>query len=143
MDKANHTRFVTQSILATVLFVMHFFSPQEAGAQVNELNYYGIPEPIVVPQEAIELRIYKQRLEIDSLVLCRAPKKGPSSCVTEIGRAIQEKVDAELVLKYNSVSLDGQDFAADVDPQGRLRFRPNRIDYSGLQIFEVEIIFLK
>ena len=54
-----------------------------------------------------------------------------------------DQIDAELILKYKSIKLDGQDFSAKVNPQGRLQFRTNKVDYTGLQIFEIEIIFLK
>jgi len=100
-------------------------------------------ETIAVPQEATELRIYKQRFEITADVFCRVPKKGPSYCNTNIGSEISYQVQPEMILKYKSVRLDEQEFAAEVTPQGALQFRTNKVDYSGSQTFEVEIIYLK
>ena len=98
---------------------------------------------IAVPKDAAELRIYKQRFEITADVFCRVPKKGPSYCKTNIGTEIDYQVQPEMILKYKSVRLDGQEFATEITPQGALQFRTNKVDYSGSQTFEIEIIYLK
>lgn len=100
-------------------------------------------ETIAVPRDSTELRIYKQSFEITADVHCRVPKKGPSYCKTNIGTEINYQVQPEMILKYKSVRLDEQEFAAEVTPQGELQFRTNKVDYSGSQTFEIEIIYLK
>ena len=100
-------------------------------------------ETIAVPQDAVELGVYRQSFEVTADVLCRVPKKGPSYCNTNIGSEIAHQVQPEMIIKYKSVRLDEQEFAAEVTHQGTLQFRTNKVDYSGPQTFEVEIIYLK
>lgn len=125
-------------IAITALFTSLLFLSGSASAEV-----YGNAEAIAVPQQANELRIYKQNFEISADVLCRLPKKGPSYCKTNIGSEISYQVQPEMILKYKSVRLDDQEFAAEVTPQGEIQFRTNKIDYTGPQTFLVEIIYLK
>jgi hypothetical protein len=108
----------------------------------QEVRHYPA-EALVVPQQATELRIYKQGFDVEANVLCRIPKKGPSYCNVNIGAEIANQVESEMILKYTSIRLDEQEFATEVTPQGMLQFRTNKIDYSGPQIFEIEIIYLK
>jgi len=108
----------------------------------QEVRHYPA-EPVVIPQQATELRIYKQRFEVEANVLCRVPKKGPSYCNVNIGSEIANQVESEMILQYTSIRLDEQEFATEITPQGSLQFRTNKVNYSGLQIFEVEIIYLK
>jgi hypothetical protein len=108
----------------------------------QEVQHYPA-EPVVVPQQATELGIYKQRFEVEANVLCRVPKKGPSYCNVDIGSEIAYQIEPEMILKYTSIRLDEQEFAMEITPQGGLQFRTNKVDYSGPQTFEVELIYLK
>jgi hypothetical protein len=100
-------------------------------------------EAVAVPQQPVELRVYKQRFEIGANVQCRVPNKGPSYCIANIGSEIAYHIEPELILKYTSIKLDEQEFAAETTPQGMLKFRTNKVNYSGQQNFEVEVIYLK
>lgn len=100
-------------------------------------------EAVAVPQQATELRIYKQRFEVEANVMCRVPKKGPSYCNVNIGSEIEYQMQPEMILKYTSIRLDEQEFATEITPQGSLQFRTSKVDYSGPQIFEIELIYLK
>jgi hypothetical protein len=71
------------------------------------------------------------------------PNKGPSYCIANIGSEIAYHIEPELILKYTSIKLDEQEFAAETTPQGMLKFRTNKVNYSGQQNFEVEVIYLK
>jgi hypothetical protein len=100
-------------------------------------------QPVAVPQQASELKVYKQSFEVAANVFCRVPKKGPSYCNVDIGSEIEYQIQPEMILKYTSIRLDEQEFAAEVSPQGSIQFRTNKVDYSGTQTFEVELIYLK
>ena len=100
-------------------------------------------EAVAVPQQAVELRVFKQRFEVGAKVQCRVPNKGPSFCTANIGSEIAYHIEPELILKYTSIRLDEQEFAAETTPQGMLKFRTNKVNYSGQQTFEVEVIYLK
>ena len=93
-------------------------------------------------QDSTELRIYRQRLEVTAEVCCRIVKKGPSFCTANVGSAILDAIEPEMILKYANLRLGEQEFSADASVEGRLKFRTDRIDYSGPQVFDVDIIYL-
>ncbi len=103
----------------------------------------GPIEPTVVALDATELRAYKQSFEVTANVACRVPKKGPSYCTTDIGSEIEYQAAPEMILKYTSIRLDEQEFATEITPQGSLKFRTDKVNYSGPQLFVVELIYLK
>jgi|GEM_PF-3085338 len=103
----------------------------------------GPIEPTAVALDATELRAYKQSFEVTANVACQVPKKGPSYCTTDIGSEIEYQVEPEMILKYTSIRLDEQEFATEITPYGSLKFRTNKVNYSGPQTFLVEIIYLK
>jgi hypothetical protein len=115
-----------------------------AGAEppAQEVRHFPA-EPVAIPQQATKLGIYKQRFEVNANVMCRVPKKGPSYCNVNIGSEIEYQIEPEMILKYTSIRLDEQEFAMEITPQGGLQFRTNKVDYSGPQTFEVELIYLK
>lgn len=133
------TGLVTALLLPS-LFI--FSGIAAAEAPVPEVRHFPA-EPVAVPQQATELRIYKQSFEVAANVQCRVPKKGPSYCTVDIGSEIAYQVEPEMILKYNSIRLDEQEFATEITPQGSLQFRTNKVNYSGPQTFEIEIIYLK
>ena len=100
-------------------------------------------EPTAVALQAAELKVYKQSFEVTANVACRVPKKGASYCTTDIGSEIEYQIEPELVLRYTSIRLDEQEFATEITPQGSLRFRTDKVNYSGPQVFVVELIYLK
>mgnify|MGYP001812089125 CR=1 FL=1 len=102
-----------------------------------------VVETIAVPKQAVKLDIYKQRFEVTANVQCRVPKKGPSYCMVDIGSEISYQIEPEMILKYTSIRLDEQEFAAEISPQGTIKFRTNKVNYSGPQTFDVEVIYLK
>ena len=102
-----------------------------------------VVETIAVPKQAVKLDIYKQRFEVTANVQCRVPKKGPSYCTVDIGPEISYQIEPEMILKYTSIRLDEQEFAAEISPQGTIKFRTNKVNYSGPQTFDVEVIYLK
>ena len=133
-------RFAQIFWLLPALFICSGVATAETPA--SEVRHFPA-EPVAIPQQATELRIYKQRFEVTAHVQCRVPKKGPSYCNVNIGSEIAYQVEPEMILKYTSIRLDEQEFATEVTPQGSLQFRTNKIDYSGPQIFEIEIIYVK
>ena len=131
---------VAQALLFTSLLIFSGITSAEP-ALMDESN---TPlEAIAVPQESTELGIYKQRFEVTADVMCQVRKKGPSYCTVNIGPEIEYHVKPEMILKYTSIILDEQEFASEVTPQGTLRFRTNKINYSGPQTFTIEIIYIK
>ena len=48
-----------------------------------------------------------------------------------------------MILKYTRIRLDEQEFATEITSTGSLQFRTNKVNYSGEQTFEVEVIYLK
>jgi len=113
-----------------------------AEAPVPEVRHFPA-EAVAVPQQSTELKIYKQSFEVSADVRCRVPKKGPSYCTVNIGSEISNEVEPEMILKYTSIRLDEQEFVAESSPQGTIQFRTNKVNYSGPQTFEVELIYLK
>ncbi len=137
---------MTKPRLAQIFWLLPalFICSGVAAAESPEPEVRQFPaEPVAVPQQATELRIYKQSFEVQANVLCRVPKKGPSYCTVDIGSAISYEVEPEMILKYTSIRLDEQEFATEITPQGSLKFRTNKVNYSGPQIFEIDIIYLK
>ena len=108
----------------------------------QEVQHYPA-EAVAVPQQANELRIYKQAFDVSANVQCRVPKKGPSYCTVDIGSEIAYHIEPEMILKYTSIRLDEQEFATEVTPQGSLKFRTDKVNYSGPQTFGIEVIYLK
>jgi hypothetical protein len=127
---------------ALLLTCQYLFGGTAFAESVPEIQQLPV-ETVAVPLHATELRIYKQRFDVAAEVRCNIPKKGPSFCTTNIGSAISSQIEPEMILKYNSIILDEQEFAPQISSYGGLKFRTDKIDYSGLQTFEVELIYLK
>ncbi len=133
-----------QSVIILFLSSLLIFSGVSVAeeAPTTEVRHFT-NEAVAVPQKANELKIYKQAFEVTASVLCRVPRKGASLCKVDIGAEIEYQIEPELVLKYTSIMLDEQEFAADVTSSGEIEFRTNKVDYSGEQTFLVEVIYLK
>ena len=133
------TGLVTALLLPSLLI---FSSIAAAETPAPEVQHFPA-EPVAVPQQATELKIYKQSFEVSAYVQCRVPKKGPSYCKVDIGSEIAYQVEPEMILKYTSIRLDEQEFTTEITPQGSLQFRTNKVNYSGPQTFVIDIIYLK
>lgn len=133
------TTNITQALLLPSLFIFSGIAAAESQLPADPL----VAQTIAVPKGSTELRIYKQSFEIAANVQCRVPKKGPSYCTVDIDSEIAHQLEPEMILKYTSIRLDEQEFAMESTPQGTLQFRTNKVNYSGPQTFEVELIYLK
>ena len=101
---------VQKAVAMPLLVAFSGFASAEVYTGGDVKAYSG--DAVAVPRDATELRIYKQGFEVTADVLCRVPKKGASHCKTSIGSEIDYQVQPEMILKYNSVRLDDEEFAA-------------------------------
>ena len=134
------TKNITQALLLPALFI---FSGVTIAEPPIPADPSALAETIAVPKGSTELRIYKQSFEITAFVQCRVPKKGPSYCTVDIDSEIAYQLEPEMILKYTSIRLDEQEFATEITPQGALKFRTKKVNYSGPQTFEIVVIYLK
>jgi hypothetical protein len=95
-------------------------------------------------QDATKLAIYKQRFVVTADVACRGSARRPSHCTAYIGSPISDAVQPEMILKYSSFMIDGQELEVEFTEDHNIKFWADvGVNYNGLQQFEVDLIYIK
>ena len=94
--------------------------------------------------KAQELKVYKQRVAVTAEVHCGGYERIVTSCTADVHEPLMEKITPVLLLRYTGLVIRGTEIKLDTEPTGEpLRFPADRVNYSGTQNLEVEVIYLK
>ena len=94
-------------------------------------------------QAATELKVYRQRVKVDAQVVCRVYERRPIFCDAAVREPIVTALDAEVILRYSTVRIGEQAFDVETTPDGNIRFRADKVNYTGQQAVDVEVIYVK
>jgi hypothetical protein len=100
-------------------------------------------EPPKESQDVTELKIYKQRVKVTADVVCRVYERRPIFCTATVEPAITAALKSELILKYSGLKIGDKAFEAETTPDHNIKFRADKINYTGQQQVDVEVIYVK
>ena len=103
-------------------------APAESGAQSPEVT---------------ELKVYKQRVKVTADVVCRVYERRPIFCTASVTQPITTALNAELILKYSGFNIGDKSFEVETTPDRNIKFRADKVNYTGKQEVDVDVIYVK
>ncbi len=100
-------------------------------------------EPAAESQDAIELNIYKQRVKVNATVACRVYERRPIFCMVNLKAPVLAALQAELILKYSDLRIGGKAYEVETTQDQGIKFRADKVNYSGQQQLDVDVIYVK
>ena len=95
------------------------------------------------PQDVSELKIYKQRITVTASVKCRIYERRPIFCSADVKPPVTAALQPELILKYSGLRIGDKDFEAEMTPDQNIKFRAGKVNLTGQQQVDVEVIYIK
>lgn len=100
-------------------------------------------EPAKESQGVTELKIYKQRVKVTAAVVCRVYERRPIFCSADVKPPITAALQSELILKYSGLRIGDKEVQPETTPEGGIQFRADKVNYTGQQQVDVEVIYVK
>lgn len=100
-------------------------------------------EPAAETPEVTELKVYKQRVKVSADVVCRVYERRPIFCTANVKQPVMTSLNAELILKYSGFKIGDKEHEAETTPDHTIKFRADKINYTGQQQVDVEVIYVK
>ena len=100
-------------------------------------------EPVTEPGDVAELKIYKQRVKVTAGVVCRIYERRPIFCTVDAKPPVMAALKPELILRYSGLRIGDKAFELETTPDHNIKFRADKVNLTGQQQVDVEVIYVK
>ena len=125
--------------MAVALLVLPLFGLSSFAAEESPSS----AESAVESQDVTELKVYKQRVKVTAGVVCRVYERRPIFCTATVKEPITAALNAEVILSYSGFKIGDKAYEAETTPDHNIKFRADKVNYTGQQEVDVEVIYVK